>query len=95
MEDKIRTKDEWLAEFDKALPKFKWFIHRYTNDEYIDKLVKLRTENDTRRMVDIMNNIWFILPDHIFNIIENPDGWSDFLHLIEFYSNEEATQIMA
>lgn len=77
------TNEDWFKYYDENLPSFKWFILKYfVTDVWLD-LKEARDNNDRPRMISLMNNIWFQLPDHRFNIIENPVGWSEFLHLVE------------
>lgn len=61
---------------------FKWFIVRYFGEEYFESLIKL-AESENGRLISELNDVWFKLPDHIFNIKENPKGWSSFLSIIE------------
>jgi len=42
-----------------------------------------RNENNWVKLIDLMNGVWFALPDGRFNIIENPPGWSEFVNLLE------------
>ena len=88
----MRTKQEWLKEVEDNLPKFKWFIEEKTYTT-IESSIK---EQNSMRVFDILNEIWFLLPDS-FNI-QNEDvmnrGWREFLSLIEFASGEEAAQIL-
>lgn len=74
---------EWLAQYDKAYPRFEWFIHKYVR-EMVPLLAKAREEKDTQQLLNYLNGIWFELPDRIFNIQNNPEGWREFLSLIEF-----------
>jgi hypothetical protein len=76
------TKEEWLQEFNKRLPKFEWFITDYFLG-LRSEMLEVRKEGKAERLLTIMNDIWFYLPDNEFNIIENPPGWSDFLFLLE------------
>lgn len=74
---------EWFDYYDEQKLSFKWFILRYfVTDIWLD-LEKAREQNNRGEMTNIMNNIWINLPDHKFNIIRNPLGWEEFLHLIE------------
>ena len=76
------TKEEWLSFYDATKDKFMWFVRDYFVG--IDKrLENARAECNVTLMMDLMNNVWFALPDGRFNIIENPPGWSEFLNLIE------------
>lgn len=63
--------------------KFDWFINRWFGKDMSDKLLKMAENNEQSKLLSIMNDIWFKLPDHIFNIIENPEGWNEFLDILE------------
>jgi hypothetical protein len=75
------TKEEWFQFVDANYPKFVWFIEKYTPKakEKLDKLIAERSLS----VFTMLNSIWFELPDNQFNIIENPDGWTEFLFLLE------------
>ena len=87
----MRTKIQWLEEFDQTMPKCKWFIDRYLNDAIYDQLMLYRKENNTLEIYKILDHIWFELPDSfcITNQVAMDNGWREFLHLIEFESKEE------
>lgn len=78
MEDK-----QWLTNFDESFPKFKWFIEEYFVNTVITKILLYRKNEDVVSMRSILNDVWFILPDNKFNIRENPEGWKEFLNLLE------------
>ena len=78
----MKDKD-WFAYYDEHKLAFKWFILKYFEADIWLNLEKSRVEEDRDHMLYMMNEIWFRLPDHRFNIIVNPLGWSEFLHLIE------------
>ena len=74
--------EDWLKLYDQTVEKFEWFIKKFTPEKY-SKLIDARSKNSRAAMLPIMNDIWFVLPDSQFNIVENPKGWSEFLDLIE------------
>lgn len=76
------NKEEFLKAYDEAYPKFEWFIKRYQPSQ-MEPLTKHRKDENTEELLVTLNEIWFDLPDHIFNIRENPPGWNEFLSLIE------------
>lgn len=76
------TKQEWLDYYDENREHFGWFIVDYF-PEWVIPLTYARHKEQTGRIITILNDIWFRLPDNRFNIVENPPGWSQFLHLIE------------
>lgn len=73
---------KWLEEYDLAYPKFEWFIIKYCK-EAIPDLADSRKSINVTRIMAILNSIWFDLPDHKFNIVEMPEGWHEFLNLLE------------
>lgn len=71
---------EWFKKYDETKDTFKWFIKATSN---WGNMQRARAEDNRTEMLRVMNHVWFILPDHRFNIIENPKGWAEFLALIE------------
>lgn len=69
--------------FLELLPKFQWFIERWFGQKTVDYLKQLANENKEAELSNKLEGIWFELPDDVFNIKENPDGWNEFLSLIE------------
>lgn len=69
--------------FLQLLPKFQWFIKRWFGQETVDYLKQLANDDKEAELSNKLNDIWFELPDDVFNIRENPDGWNEFLSLIE------------
>jgi hypothetical protein len=74
---------QWLIEFDASKAKFQWFFLQYGFDAEWKRLEEARSKNQVKRMLDLMNFVWFELPDDIFNIKMNPTGWSEFISLLE------------
>jgi hypothetical protein len=75
------TKEEWLKYFDENLSKFVWFIEKLP--VHHSHLINARANENLPFMLSLMNDIWFLLPDNQFNIRENPQGWQEFLTLLE------------
>jgi hypothetical protein len=73
-------KEEWLKLFDETKDEFRWFLEDYG---YWQMIEVARLEDDDQTMLEIMEQAWFMLPDSRFNIMENPKGWNEFLHLLE------------
>jgi len=67
-------------EFLKHKSKF-WFIEKYFPNKMI-LLEELAKENKEPQLLNELNDIWFKLPDS-FNIINMPEGWSEFLSILE------------
>ena len=84
--DKILSKEEYYQDLCKKFiataAKFDWFIKRYYGEDLLLDLHELATGGNGQKLVDILNNIWFDLPDSRFNVIENPPGWNEFLDII-------------
>ena len=76
------TSNEWLSQYDATKDKFMWFIRKYfpKMEQLLDEA---RTAGNHVKMLDLLNAAWFELPDWRFNIIENPEGWNEFLFLLE------------
>ena len=74
---------EWFKYYDENKLSFKWFILQYFQADIWLGLEKDRKDENRAGMTTTMNLIWYQLPDHRFNIINNPLGWSEFLHLVE------------
>ena len=73
------TSDLFLRNCDK----FRWFIVRYFGEEYYNECVQLANDGKNGELYNRLNDVWFRLPDHIFNIRENPEGWYEFLSILE------------
>jgi hypothetical protein len=74
---------DYCKQFLEKNSEFRWFIIRYYGNDKNEYLKQLATENRESELRKILNDIWFQLPDHIFNIIENPPGWNTFLEFVE------------
>jgi len=82
---------EWIEEFERTSDKFHWFFLRYDFETHWSLLMEIKNrscecksdEDRMYKMLTIMNEVWFRLPDHTFNIIEMPEGWREFLNLLE------------
>lgn len=75
-------KSEVCELFLQTSEKFRWFIDEYFPGKFIE-LLKLANDNEEEMLLAELNDIWFRLPDNKFNIIENPEGWTEFLNIIE------------
>jgi hypothetical protein len=81
-------KDQWLALYKEYRPKMAWFILEYFGLATLQELDRLaQIEQAVRcpveRMISILNDIWFRLPDGQFNIMNKPQGYLELLRLIE------------
>ena len=77
------TTEQWLTKYQENLPKFKWFIYKYFDEDIFLSMDKAYEAGNTTRLMSILGNVWFYLPDSKFNIIENPPGWAELLELVE------------
>lgn len=77
------AQQDWLTSFDTYKAEFEWFIVKYFGRELWRQLIVARKEENIITMLAMMNEIWFELPDGIFNIYNSPKGWNSFLWLIE------------
>lgn len=59
-----------------------WFIDKYFPNKMIVLDEMAKDGKETELYSELMT-IWFLLPDHIFNIINRPKGWARFLNIIE------------
>lgn len=81
------TSKIWLNEWDLTHMKFHWLFVEYGQTKAWFRLLAIREngqhafteEQMVDSMKDIMNDVWFKLPN--FKMI--PKGWDDFLYLIE------------
>lgn len=75
----VRQRDLFLNNKNKI----QWFIDQYFPGKF-DRLLELSTnDNNAAELSYELNNIWYLLPDNQFNIIQNPPGWEEFLQIIE------------
>ena len=88
----MRTKEQWIDELKSTMPKCKWFIEKYFGEEKYNAILILAESGETLKIYKILNDIWFKLPDS-FNILNGMSEWLDFLNLVEFYSEEESSEI--
>ena len=73
------TPEEWIKELNERYPKFRWFVP----NEIKEPLALAMFTKNYGNALSLLSQLWYILPDNEFNIIENPPGWSDLLFLID------------
>lgn len=78
----VSTK-QWFQLFDDSKGKLKVIFDRYELHDIWQDLMQRRAEKNQHQMFVILNRLWFELPDHIYNIIENPEGYQELLNLVE------------
>jgi hypothetical protein len=76
------TAADFFEKYDRNYPKFEWFIKKYF-PKYVAELKLARDADKFVRVLDILNDVWYKLPDNKFNIIVMPEGWREFLYTIE------------
>jgi len=74
--------ETWLNHFDASKASFKWFFIQYGFENEWNRLEELRKRNQVKRMKHIMNTVWSELPETVFNSKMNPEGWSNFIALL-------------
>ena len=87
----LTDKTAWLKQYDDTKEKFMWFIDLQEDCGCKRMLNEARKNNDPGKMISVLNDIWFRLPDGTFNIRVNPPGWQQFLTLLNL--NYEKTSI--
>lgn len=83
---KKKTRDELSDLCRNYLEKkelFKWFIERYFGLPRYMQLWELAENDQEEYLRNELESIWFDLPDHVFNIQNNPPGWGAFIDLID------------
>lgn len=70
-------------DFLKKKESFRWFIEKYYGLKKFIDLWHLAEQNEEEQLVHELTQIWYELPDSIFNIQNNPKGWENFLSLVE------------
>ena len=78
----IRIIKDVCQSFLEKKGEFEWFIIKYFGEAYLESLIIL-AEAEDGQLISELNDVWFKLPDHIFNIVEKPKGWLTFLSLVE------------
>lgn len=63
--------------------KFKWFIEDYFGINKVTLMHELAVNGKSKELGSEMCGIWYKLPDGRFNIMVMPQGWSEFLSLME------------
>ena len=60
-----------------------WFIEKYFGKQKLVEMKEMARKGEEDRLKAECNDIWFRLPDSIFNVRERPRGWMLFLRLVE------------
>lgn len=83
--NKTNKKDlsQFCKDYLQQKDSFRWFIERYFGKEKFVELWNLAENNEEDKLRSELNSIWYELPDNLFNIINNPAGWDEFLRLVE------------
>lgn len=62
---------------------FRWFIEKYFGLQKYLNLWDLAEQNKESQLYTELTEIWYKLPDSIFNVRVSPEGWDAFLRLVE------------
>jgi len=62
---------------------FEWFITKYAGAKKFLELWELAENDQEASLRNELEGLWYQLPDSIFNIRNNPPGWTAFLNLID------------
>jgi len=79
----MTTNQSWLNQFDAVKEKIEWIFDEHDFQTSWEKLLEYRVQNDKTNMQRVLSRVWYLLPDEVFNIRNNPKGWNEFLSLIE------------
>lgn len=71
------------ADFMEGQAEFGWFIEKYFGKQKLVEMKEMARKGEEDRLKTECNDIWFRLPDSIFNVRERPRGWMLFLRLVE------------
>ena len=82
-ERNIEFSKKLIERFNKQKMKIKPIIDDNFHKDTWKELIELADNGKGGQLFSALNNIWFILPDTKYNIIENPPGWNEFLYVIE------------
>ena len=72
-----------IAKFNKSKEDIKPIIVKEFGEGVWEELMKLVDDGKGKKVYNVLTNMWFVLPDHKYNIIENPPGWNEFLSVVE------------
>lgn len=78
-----KSEKSFVERVRETMPKWVWFVRRYFGPEGVRIINGFIDSKDEVSLKGVLNEIWFKLPDNIFNIKENPTGWTEFLDLVE------------
>lgn len=89
--DKIPYKEKGIrpekpgicADFMEGQAEFGWFIEKYFGKQKLVEMKEMARKGEEDRLKAECNDIWFRLPDSVFNVRERPRGWMLFLRLVE------------
>ena len=62
---------------------FKWFIEKYYGLKKYLELWELAEQGREAKLRSELVDIWFRLPDSIFNLQVCPEGWESFVNLLD------------
>ena len=62
---------------------FLHFINKYLGNYEVKSLNKLAHQRNQAKLFSRLMIIWTLLPENVFNIENNPQGWKEFLEVID------------
>lgn len=71
------------SDFMKVHSDFEWIIDKYCGLDKMDELIELALTDNYDKLFKDLDDIYWDLPDHIFNIRENPDGFEQLLWIVD------------
>lgn len=71
------------SDFLEGVSEFGWFIEKYFGAQKLVHMKELAHKGEEDSLRSECNDVWFRLPDNIFNVRERPRGWMKFLSLID------------
>lgn len=76
-------RDIYLRRFEEDKQFFKWFIIEYFGESTFFQLEEFAKKKELGEFENLLSIIWSGLPDNEFNIMKMPEGWGEFLWLME------------
>lgn len=77
-------KSDLFELYDQNVSAFAWFVVDYFGQDTLALLNHLREEGTEDRLYEELRHIYVNLPDSEFNIMKNPEGWAEFIEVMEY-----------
>lgn len=78
-----KTEKTSSQKFMESYAQMEWFIVKYFGQGYFNNLKAAAEAGKDQDAEIALNEVWFHLSDNLFNIMENPKGWSELLSIVE------------